>query len=167
MGLAVERDYFAVEQSAPKEGYHEIPDIARRVFTRAENKARFGKSADSLATDIPLEQVVESWKDAVAQARLRLPSSSDASGTGKTQTSGKKGTRGTKEEPKDVDFRLSNDVGTYVCGFIYYLSLLEMEKKGKKRNTVFFHVPPLGTKDEVNIGVKVTEHLVQALADIF
>ncbi|KAK8115903.1 hypothetical protein PG984_012405 [Apiospora sp. TS-2023a] len=167
MGLAVERDYFAVEQTAPKEGYHEIPDIARRVFTRAENKARFGKSAESLATDLPLELVVDSWADSVAQARLRLPSVSVASGTGKAQTGGKKGTKGAKEEQRDVDVRLSDDVGTYVCGFIYYLSLLEMEKKGKKRNTVFFHVPPLGTEDDVDIGVRVTEHLVQALVDSF
>ncbi|KAK8017917.1 hypothetical protein PG991_007107 [Apiospora marii] len=166
MGLAVERDYFAVEQTAPKEGYHEIPDIARRVVTRAENKARFGKSAGSLATDIPLEQAVELWKDSVAQARLRLPSSTPASGAGKAQVSGKKGAKGSKEEQNDVDVRLSDDVGTYVCGFMYYLSLLEMEKKGKRRNSVFFHVPPLGTEDELNIGVKVTEHLVQALADI-
>ncbi|KAK8054053.1 hypothetical protein PG996_013354 [Apiospora saccharicola] len=168
MGLAAERDYFAVEQTAPKEGYHEIPDIARRVFTRAENKARFGKSAESLATDLPLEQVVDSWKDSVAQARLRLPSSISASGTGKApQTGGKKGTKGAKEEQRDVDVRLSNDVGTYVCGFIYYLSLLEMEKNGRTRNTVFFHVPPLGTEDEVDIGVRVTENLVQALVDRF
>lgn len=167
MGLAVERDYFAVEQTAPKEGYHEIPDIARRVFTRAENKARFGKSAASLATELPLEQVVESWQDSVAQARLKLPSSSSALGTGKAPTGGKKGTKGIKDEQKHVEVRLSDDVGTYVCGFIYYLSLLEMEKKGKKRNSVFFHVPPLGTEVEVNTGVKVTEYLVQALADSF
>ncbi|KAK8044566.1 hypothetical protein PG993_004590 [Apiospora rasikravindrae] len=169
MGLAVERDYFAVEQGALKEGYHEIPDIARRVFTRAENKTRFGKSTASLVTDLPLEEVVDSWKDSVAQARLRLPSSSTSSfsGAAKAQGSGKKGAKGSKEkeEQKEVDVRLSDDVGTYVCGFIYYLSLLEMEKKGKKRNTVFFHVPPLGTEDEVQVGLKVTESLIQALAD--
>ncbi|KAK8085163.1 hypothetical protein PG997_006434 [Apiospora hydei] len=170
MGLAVERDYFAVESSALKEGYHEIPDIARRVFTRAENKTRFGKSSASLTTDLPLEEVVDSWKDSVAQARLRLPSSSSSSfpsGAGKAQGSGKKGTKGTKEkqEQRELDVRLSDDVGTYVCGFIYYLSLLEMEKKGKRRNTVFFHVPPLGTEDGVDIGVKVTESLIQALVD--
>ncbi|KAK8069000.1 hypothetical protein PG994_005616 [Apiospora phragmitis] len=172
MGLAVERDYFAVERSAPKEGYHEIPDIARRVFTRAENKALFGRSAASLAIDLPLEEVVDSWKDSVAQARLRLPcssSSSPASAAGKAQGGGKKG-KGAKdtkkkEEQKEVDVRLSDDVGTYDCGFIYYLSLLEMGKRGKKRNTVFFHVPPLKTEDEVQIGLKVTVCLVQALAD--
>ncbi|KAK7931590.1 hypothetical protein PG985_002302 [Apiospora marii] len=166
MGLAVERDYFAVEQTAPKEGYHEIPDIARRVFNRVENKARFGKSAASLTTELPLEQAVESWKDSVAQARLRLPSSTSASGAGKAQINGKKGAKGPKEEQREVDVRLSDDVGTYVCGFMYYLSLLEMENRGKNRNTVFFHVPPLGTEDEVNIGLKVTEHLVQVLADL-
>ncbi|KAK7942662.1 peptidase C15- pyroglutamyl peptidase I-like protein [Apiospora aurea] len=170
MGLAVERDYFAVESSALKEGYHEIPDIARRVFTRAENKAQFGKSAASLSTDLPLDEVVDSWKDSVAQARLRLPTSFStfpASGAGKARGSGKNGTKGNKEkeEQREVDVRLSDDVGTYVCGFMYYLSLLEMGKKGKRRNTVFFHVPRLGTEDVVDIGVKVTESLMQALVD--
>ncbi|KAK8120623.1 hypothetical protein PG999_004743 [Apiospora kogelbergensis] len=165
MGLAMERDYFAVESSAPKEGYHEIPDIARRVFTRADNKARFGKSAGSLVTDLPLEQVVGSWEDSVAQARLRLPSSSSSGVGAKAQGSGKKGFKGFKEELKCVDVRLSDDVGTYVCGFIYYLSLLEMEKRGKKKSTVFFHVPPLGTDDEVQVGLEVTQSLIQALVD--
>jgi len=166
MGLAMERDYFAVETSAPKEGYHEIPDVARRVFTRAENKARFGKSAASLVTDLSLEQIVESWADSVTQARLRLPSPASSSvAPGKAQGNGKKGTKGNKEGLKEVDVRLSDDVGTYVCGFIYYLSLLEMEKRGKKKNTVFFHVPPLGTDEEVQIGLKVTEALIQSLVD--
>ncbi|KAK6846200.1 peptidase C15- pyroglutamyl peptidase I-like protein [Apiospora arundinis] len=167
MGLAMDRDYFAVERSAPKEGYHEIPDIARRVFTRAENKARFGKSAESQVTDIPLEQVVDLWTDSVAQARLRLPDPASSSGAaGKAQGSGKKGTKATKEALKEVDVRLSDDVGTYVCGFIYYLSLLEMAKRGKKKNTIFFHVPPLGTEEDVETGLKVTESLIQSLVDV-
>ncbi|KAF9728771.1 hypothetical protein PMIN01_13151 [Paraphaeosphaeria minitans] len=54
MGLAVDRDYYAVEQSAPKEGYYDVSDSDRKVITRAENKKLFGKAPSSLATSLDL-----------------------------------------------------------------------------------------------------------------
>jgi hypothetical protein len=53
-----------------------------------------------------------------------------------------------------------------VCGFNYYISLLEMQKRTSKRDNVFFHVPQLESKEDIQTGVKVTEELVRALVAV-
>lgn len=65
-----------------------------------------------------------------------------------------------------VDVRVSDDVGDFVCGFIYYesLELLERTSKGAKRDVVFLHVPPLKNKGDIERGVEVVGELVKALA---
>lgn len=153
MGLDVDSGsgVFKIERSAPREGYHDIPDIDRKVFTRAENKKAFGKAASSLVTDLNIDAAHESWEQACAG--MSLPKTNN----------GKKNEK--KQEKQNVSVRLSDDVGTYVCGFQYYASMLEMQKKGGKRNVLFFHVPRLETADEVKIGVKVTGELIRALVD--
>lgn len=157
MGLAVDRDYFAVEQSALKEGYHDIPDIERKVITRAENKKLFGKASSSLATSFDLDSVVAAWQ--AACGHLTFPVSGE-SGKGKGGAKGKG-----KQERRKVDVRLSDDVGTYVCGLIYFGSLLEMQKRKGTRDVVFLHVPSLEGAGEVEVGVEVTRELIVALVD--
>ena len=66
---------------------------------------------------------------------------------------------------KVVDLRATDDVGSFVCGFVYYVGLWEMEKMGKKRNVVFLHCPLLDTEEDVETGVRVVEELVKALVD--
>ncbi|OAG11735.1 uncharacterized protein CC84DRAFT_1159195 [Paraphaeosphaeria sporulosa] len=158
MGLAVDRDYFAVEQSALKEGYHDIPDIERKVITRMENKKLFGKAPSSLATSLDLEPAVSAWQTACG--RLSLPSKEQGSSKGK-------GTGKSKQEKRKVDVRLSDDVGTYVCGLIYFSSLVEMQKRTGNRDVVFFHVPQLTGGGEVDVGIEVTKELVVALVDVW
>ncbi|KAF2634463.1 peptidase C15, pyroglutamyl peptidase I-like protein [Massarina eburnea CBS 473.64] len=151
MGLAVDRDYFAIEQSAPKEGYHEFPDVERKVFTRAENKKTFGKAPDQLATSFDLDSVVTAWQDACSRISFS------------TEGGKEKGKVKGKQARKTVDVRYSNDVGTYVCGFMYYVSLLEMDKRKKARHSVFLHVPKLERKEATEVGVEVTKRAIEAL----
>jgi hypothetical protein len=158
MGLAVDRDYFAVEQSALREGYHDIPDIDRKVITRAENKKLFGKAPASLATLLDLESAVAAWQSACA--RLSFPSVGEGSFKGKGAGKG-------KQEKRKVDVRLSDDVGTYVCGLIYFSSLVEMQKRNGTKDVVFFHVPQLNGQGEVDVGIEVTKELVVALVDVW
>ncbi|KAJ4350037.1 uncharacterized protein N0V89_008658 [Didymosphaeria variabile] len=160
IGLAFDRDYFAVEQSALREGYHEFPDIDRKVITRVENKKLFGKGPASLATSLDLESAVDAWQTACA--RLWLP----RKGEGAAQGKGKGGGKG-KQEGKKVDVRLSDDVGTYVCGLIYYSSLAEMQKRIGTRDVVFMHIPLLKGEGEEGIGAEVTKELVVALVDVW
>ncbi|KAF1848997.1 peptidase C15, pyroglutamyl peptidase I-like protein [Cucurbitaria berberidis CBS 394.84] len=155
MGLDVDSGpgVFKVERSAPKEGYHEFPDVERRVFTRAENKKTFGKAPATLATTLDLVTAVDAWRDSCSSLSL---AKLQASGTIlKAKAKGK--------EKQMVEVQLTDDVGTYVCGFDYYISLLEMQKKTGKREAVFFHVPKLESHDELRVGTRVTEELIKAL----
>lgn len=167
MGLAVDRDYFAVEKSALKEGYHEIPDVDRKVVTRAENLKWFGKKTpDVLVSQLKLEEVVEAWQ--VSCAGIRMPGADGGkkgggSAAGKIGSAKGKGKEGNGKGKSTVDVRLSDDVGTYVCGFMYYVSLLGMEKKKGRRDVTFLHVPPLQGQGEIDVGVQVVKELIIAL----
>jgi pyroglutamyl-peptidase len=68
---------------------------------------------------------------------------------------------------KGVDLKTSNDVGNYVCGFVYYTSLEYFWNKRERDDTpvVFMHVPPLEEKDDVEKGVEATVGLIRALAE--
>lgn len=158
MGLAVDREYFAVEQSALKEGYHDIPDIDRKVITRAENKKIFGKAPSSLSTSLDLESAVPAWQAACASLSFPPQGGSAAKGKG-----GGKG----KQEKKKVEVRLSDDVGTYVCGLIYYASLAEMAKRRSSRDVVFLHLPVLDGAEAVEVGTAVARELLVALVDVW
>ncbi|CAI6342400.1 unnamed protein product [Periconia digitata] len=151
MGLAVERDYFAVERSAGRDGYHEFPDIERKVVTRSENRTWFGKNGeDVLVSGVELEGVVEGWRGYCQEIGV----------TGRGKGKGKGGGKGV-----GVDVRLSDDVGTYVCGFMYYVGLREMQRRKGRRDVVFLHVPPLEGDAETAVGVRVVEGLIRAIVD--
>jgi pyroglutamyl-peptidase len=62
MGLAAERNYFAVEKSAFRDGYHQIPDEDRKVVTKAESKKLWGRSPESLETSLDIDDLVSRWK---------------------------------------------------------------------------------------------------------
>lgn len=132
VGLAVDRAYFAIEAGADRDGYHDIPDEERRVFTRLEIKEMWGKSPARLNSTMNMDEVVRSWKRIVG---------------------------------KDVDVRQSDDVGNYVCGFLYYLSLEQMWKSGKMARVVFLHVPPLKTERELQRGSEIVLGLVKAIVE--
>lgn len=134
LGLAVERTYFAIEKGAGRDGYNQYPDVDRKVFNKTETKKAWGKSPPHLYASYDLEKVLEKWRAKV----------------------GKVG--------KDVELRTSDDVGNYVCGFVYYSSL-ERHWKGNNIPVLFMHVPPLPEKYEVEKGVKVTLGLIQVLAE--
>ncbi|KAF4627910.1 hypothetical protein G7Y89_g10246 [Cudoniella acicularis] len=132
VGLAVERDYFAIEHGANRDGYQQYPDVARKVFTKAEIKKAWGKSPERLDSPLDFDDVVAKWKAQVG---------------------------------KGVDVRASDDVGTYVCGFVYYTSMEYFWKRGTPETpVVFMHVPPLSGKGDLEKGKAVTLSLIQAIA---
>lgn len=158
LGLAADRDYFAIEQSALKEGYHDIPDIERKVITRAENKKLFGKAPASLNTSLDLGSAVPAWQAACTS--FTMPSTGNSKPKGKV-------TGKLRQEKKKIDVRLSDDVGTYVCGLIYFSSMFEMQKKRGSQNVVFLHVPPLNDDGEVSVGIQVVTEAIIALVDVW
>jgi pyroglutamyl-peptidase len=133
LGLAVDRDYFAIERGSDRDGYHQYPDEKRKVFNKAENKKLWGKSPDRLESSLDLDDLLGNWR---AQAG------------------------------KGVDLRISNDVGSYVCGFVYYASLEYFWKKGGgNMPAVFLHVPSLSGKEDIAKGEKATLALIRAISE--
>ena len=130
MGLDEGRTFFGIERSAPRTGYHQYPDLDRKVFTKADTKKLWGKSSEKLMTTLDRDDVLGRW-----QREFKKNSG--------------------------VDVRVSDDVGDFVCGFIYYASLVAMKDR---RDVVFLHVPPLKSGKEIEKGVEVTEALIKALA---
>ena len=154
-----------MERSALKEGYHDIPDVDRKVVTRVENKKLFGKVASSLGTSLDLDGAVSAWQIACAQTTMSSSSAGSGSGGGIT-SKGKAGGK-VRQERKKVDVRLTDDVGTYVCGLIYFASMVEMQKRKGARDVVFLHVPPLNDEAEVGVGIEVVKEAVVALVDVW
>ena len=146
LGLAADRDYFAIEKGAERDGYHQIPDEARKVFTRAETKKVWGKSPGRLDSTLDFEGLLGKWKANVG-----------ASG-------GKKG----KGKGVEVDLRTSDDVGNYVCGFVYYASLEWFWRRDGplgERKVLFFHVPRLEGKEGFERGTDVAVALIKAVIE--
>ena len=58
-------------------------------------------------------------------------------------------------------------MGSYLCGFIYYASLVEIARyKGEtSRDVAFMHVPSLTSDEQIQTGVDVTVALVHSLVD--
>ena len=183
MGLAHGRDFFAVEKGARREGYHEIPDMARRVFTRAENKKVFGKEKERLESGLDLETAVEAWESDVRGVFLRVQGNNASNEAKEKPLEGKEKNKGKQKQKEkahananagrsektaaqQVDVRLSDDVGNYVCGFMYYISLVEMQRAVGRTDTVFFHIPYLEGEEDIQVGVRVTEGLIRALMSV-
>jgi pyroglutamyl-peptidase len=136
IGLAVDRNFFAIERGAGRDSYHQYPDVARKLFNKAENKKTGGKSPERLNSPLDLDATLVKWQ---AQAG------------------------------KGLDLRMSDDVGTYVCGFVYYTSLECFWKKGEEGEgempVVFMHAPSLPEKDDVEKGTKVNIALIKGIAE--
>ena len=64
---------FKLERSALRDGYHDIPDIERRVFTRADNKKLFGKASSSLTTTLDIDAAAGILQEACYSLSLSTP----------------------------------------------------------------------------------------------
>ncbi|KAM7208079.1 putative pyroglutamyl peptidase type I [Naviculisporaceae sp. PSN 640] len=67
--------------------------------------------------------------------------------------------------PDNLDLRISEDAGRFLCDFIYFSSLAHLHKAGRKRNVVFLHVPAdLGEQNIAN-GKELVIQLVRSLVE--
>ena len=175
VGLAADQTYFSLEQSARRDGYHQTPDAARRVLTKAESRTAWGrKSPDVLETSFDLSRVLESWRQ-----RLRALSSGGGGGGGKGHGKGSRGKGGNagdngsnKSLLEDIDARHTDDVDSYVCGLVYYASLAALAERRRDgaRYAVFLHVPPFApgaAEEDWRKGSSVLAALLEALAEVW
>ncbi|KAL9115018.1 MAG: hypothetical protein Q9227_001262 [Pyrenula ochraceoflavens] len=159
MGLDADRNAYSVETGADRDGYHQVPDMDRRVFTRAEGKAAWGKLPERMETTVDLEDVLGRWR------RKWLGNSGEKGGAGGKKKGGKPQQQQQVSMP---EIARSDDVGNYICGFIYYLSLAWYASEGYsggKRPVVFFHVPWLESEEELERGKETTVMLIKAMVE--
>ncbi|RYP23165.1 hypothetical protein DL765_001250 [Monosporascus sp. GIB2] len=184
-GVAAGRDYFAVEQSSSqsrlaKYGYQNIPDVDDKVFTVAEQEAAWADQPLSLETDLDLIRVVELWQNRTSHIAFPPFDDDDTQDLGTAATEAWRSARAggpvevkvendfdyasAPENPVTDDVWWSDEVGFYLCGFIYYTGLVEKSKTGA-RDVVFMHVPYLETEDQYAMGVEVTIELITSLVE--
>jgi pyroglutamyl-peptidase len=64
---------------------------------------------------------------------------------------------------KEVDLRISEDPGRYLCDFIYYSSLAHLWKQGQEKRVVFLHVPGDSDEEAIVRGCDVLIELIKVL----
>ncbi|KAI0204734.1 putative pyroglutamyl peptidase type I [Astrocystis sublimbata] len=70
-----------------------------------------------------------------------------------------------QRSPKNLDLRISEDAGRYLCDFIYYSSLAHLWKQGKPRKIVFLHVPLHSDTESLQRGVELVLTLIRSIAE--
>ncbi|KOS18972.1 Pyroglutamyl-peptidase 1 [Escovopsis weberi] len=66
---------------------------------------------------------------------------------------------------RDMDLRISEDPGRYLCDFIYYSSLAHLLKKNRERKVLFLHVPAMASKQDISNGLELTINLIRSIAE--
>ena len=169
VGLAADQTYFSLEQSARRDGYHQTPDAARRVLTKAESRTAWGrKSPEVLETSFDLPRVLETWRRRLRAAPALSGGGGGGHGKGPRSREGNAGGR----KSLDVDARHTDDVGSYVCGLVYYASLAALAERRRDgaRYAVFLHVPPFApgaAEEDWRKGSSVLAALLEALAEVW
>jgi pyrrolidone-carboxylate peptidase len=160
IGVAEGRTYFAVEQTSQKRGYEWGTDVDGEVFTVEEQDALWGDQPATLSTDLDLETIVDVWQNRTADFSWPDLGQKRAARAGSTVE-----VKMVEDVMNVDDVEWSDAVGTYLCGFIYYTSMVESSRNGKNqaRDVAFMHVPMLDTDEEIELGVNVTIELIQSL----
>jgi pyroglutamyl-peptidase len=62
IALAVNRNFLSIERGATRDGYHQYPDVARKVFNKAEIRKTWGKSPKDLNSSLDLDDILVKWQ---------------------------------------------------------------------------------------------------------
>ncbi|CAI6337843.1 unnamed protein product [Periconia digitata] len=191
IGVAEGRKYFAVEAGSSRNNFDLIRDNDGRNFSDAEGVAAWGDSPTRLDTDLDLDGTIESWQERTKDFKWPAMLSREMQSMGdvaeqKVDVKVSRGlsvAMGNVEEEEisvmapdpDDEVRWSDNVGFYLCGFIYYAGMVQKSRmtaaegsanaRVGKRDTVFMHVPLLISDEEIGVGVDVTTELVQSLVE--
>ncbi|PNP49267.1 hypothetical protein THARTR1_09982 [Trichoderma harzianum] len=65
----------------------------------------------------------------------------------------------------DMDLRISDDAGRYLCDFIYYSSLATCYKQDKERKVIFFHVPADSSEAVIKQGQELAVNLIRSIVE--
>ncbi|KAJ6781176.1 hypothetical protein PWT90_08330 [Aphanocladium album] len=65
----------------------------------------------------------------------------------------------------DVNVRISEDPGRYLCDFIYYSSLAHLYKQQRPGKACFFHVPAIASDAAIIRGREICVNLIRSIAE--
>jgi pyrrolidone-carboxylate peptidase len=141
IGMASGRKFYSIERRGHRDGYF-MKDVDNEFL--ADESAQKQLGSDWIWHNLPHEllsslDVDDVWK------RWRLNLSEKTQGG------------------KEMDVRISEDAGRYLCDFIYFSSLAELERKGEDRRVLFLHVPVEADESSVRRGVEITVELIRAV----
>ncbi|KAE8353592.1 hypothetical protein BDV28DRAFT_147898 [Aspergillus coremiiformis] len=146
MGIAATRSYYSIETQAHRDSYH-----------LSDEKGRMGyEDGEKLWRELQLPPVLQAGRATdptdVAQPYLNpQPPNDDFLRAWKSFVA------------PDVDVRISEDAGRYLCEFILYTSLAQAVRQGQHRNAAFFHVPGSCNDEDIEKGTDVAVGLIKAL----
>ncbi|KAI1294562.1 hypothetical protein F5Y03DRAFT_314537 [Xylaria venustula] len=67
--------------------------------------------------------------------------------------------------PENLDLRVSEDAGHYLCDFIYFSSLAHLWKQQRAKKVVFFHVPLHSGAESLRRGVELVLTLIRSIVE--
>ncbi|GAW12267.1 hypothetical protein ANO14919_016300 [Xylariales sp. No.14919] len=67
--------------------------------------------------------------------------------------------------PSNLDLRVSEDAGHYLCDFIYFSSLAHLWKQQRPKKVVFFHVPLHSDTESLKRGVELVLNLIRSIVE--
>jgi pyroglutamyl-peptidase len=136
IGMATGRKYYSIERRAHRDGYL-MRDVDNQLLDDDTRRRKQGTDWiwDGLPSDLLSAIDVD---DVWKRWRLSLP---------------------------DIDLRISEDAGRYLCDFIYYSSLAHLRKTAPQKllNVLFLHVPADASEKAIQTGVDATLDLVRAV----
>ncbi|KAF7940007.1 uncharacterized protein EAE98_000134 [Botrytis deweyae] len=136
IGMASGRSFYSCERRGHRDGYF-MKDVDGSVLNDEYNKIKEG---DDWV-----------WHDCPGELLTSLPFD--------------KMFRQWKEACPEVDTRISEDAGNYLCDFIYYTSLAHRYKHQKPNKAMFLHVPVDSDPESVRKGVEITTELIRAMVE--
>lgn len=151
IGIAATRGYYSVETNARRDSYS-ISDV--------DGKYAY-EDGEKLWKELNLPPVLRPGSSDVATVTTTVPSKAtrtypyppdnDFLETWKSFA------------PKDMDLRVSNDAGRYLCEFIFYTSLARAYLERRDRSVVFLHVPASHDDHDIEQGKQAALALIKAL----
>lgn len=155
IGMAGPRPFYQIERRGHRQGYTSR-DVDGRML-EDEEPAGHGSGwlwygcPEELETELDMVDVLKRWKGlspVSISRRLFFSSLADS------------------DIPKsDMDLRISDDAGHYLCDFTYYSSLAHLWKQQRPRRVTFFHVPADASERAVASGRELVLNLIRAIVE--
>lgn len=154
IGMAGPRPFYQIERKGHRQGY-ESGDVDGE---KLEDEREGGHGEDwiwygcpeELETDLDLPDILARWQghSSVSIRHDRLSTSLFS-----------------LNSQSDMDLRVSDDAGRYLCDFIYYSSLSHLWKQNKPRNVIFLHVPSDASEPWLAQGRELAVNLIRSIVE--